>query len=156
MVNLILIIIKRITKKHYRKSRCIIFSLLCLILIYPVVFFLGIVPFGYPSKLEKDNYHVIWSSERWAYDLVMEPYGVGSDSLEDYGIWNKEVFSPVSGKVIGAYDSEEDVPPDTEEFLSAEGNYVFIQIEETKTYFGACRKQWNYIGTVSSYTSPTS
>jgi len=129
---------------------------LCLILIYPVVFFLGIVPFGYPSKLEKDNYHVIWSSERWAYDLVMEPYGVGSDSLEDYGIWNKEVFSPVSGKVIGAYDSEEDVPPDTEEFLSAEGNYVFIQIEETKTYFGACRKQWNYIGTVSSYTSPTS
>ena len=163
VVSFIIMIRRSIKKKSRNIGRSIVLCLLCLILIFPALFFLGIVPFGYPSKVEntspsitvewplkentvvgwggdsiEDNYHAIWSGERWAYDLLMEPYEVGSDSSEDYGIWNKEVFSPVSGTVVGAFDDEADIPPNTEEFLSAEGNYVFIQIDETKTYLLLC------------------
>ncbi|RLL43963.1 M23 family metallopeptidase [Oceanobacillus piezotolerans] len=92
-----------------------------------------VVGFG-GDKLEHNQKHVTWASERWAYDLVMEPYDIGSMRNEDYGIWNKEVFSPVRGKVIGAYDGEADVEPNSEEFTSMAGNYVYIRIEETGTY----------------------
>lgn len=78
--------------------------------------------------------HVIWASERWAYDLVMEPYNIGSTDLEDYGVWNREVLSPVAGTVIAAYDDESDITPGTEEFLSMEGNHVYLQIDSTGTY----------------------
>ncbi|WP_251037836.1 M23 family metallopeptidase [Paenibacillus albidus] len=71
--------------------------------------------------------------ERWAYDLVMEPYDTGSTDPEDYGIWDREVLSPVSGTVIAAYDDEADIPPGTEEVLSMEGNYVYLQMDETGT-----------------------
>ncbi|MDQ0087943.1 hypothetical protein J2T12_001349 [Paenibacillus anaericanus] len=78
--------------------------------------------------------HVIWPSERWAYDLVMEPYNTGSTYLEDYGIWNKEVLSPVFGTVIAAYDDEADIMPGSEDVLSMEGNHVYLQMEGTGTY----------------------
>lgn len=78
--------------------------------------------------------HVIWPSERWAYDLVMEPYNTGSTHLEDYGIWNKEVLSPVFGTVIAAYDDEADIMPGSEDVLSMEGNHVYLQMEGTGTY----------------------
>lgn len=38
------------------------------------------------------------------------------------------------GTVIAANDDEEDVPPNTEDFISKEGNQVYIQIKETGTY----------------------
>lgn len=78
--------------------------------------------------------HVIWPSERWAYDLVMEPYNTGSTHLEDYGIWNEEVLSPVFGTVIAAYDDEADIMPGSEDVLSMEGNHVYLQMERTGTY----------------------
>ncbi|RUT48359.1 M23 family metallopeptidase [Paenibacillus anaericanus] len=78
--------------------------------------------------------HVIWPSERWAYDLVMEPYNTGSTHLEDYGIWNKEVLSPVFGTVIAAHDDEADIMPGSEDVLSMEGNHVYLQMERTGTY----------------------
>ncbi|RCX23436.1 peptidase M23-like protein [Fontibacillus phaseoli] len=78
--------------------------------------------------------HVIWPSERWAYDLLMEPYHMGSSNPEDYGIWNKEVLSPVAGTVIAAYDDEPDIEPGSEEILSLEGNHVYLKIHETGTY----------------------
>lgn len=90
---------------------------------------------GWGGDTTKDNLpHVIWSSERWAYDLVMEPYDIESENNEDYGIWDKEVYSPVSGTVVAAYDDEADIEPGTEEFSSMEGNYVYIKIDETGTY----------------------
>ncbi|WP_410768507.1 M23 family metallopeptidase [Fontibacillus sp. BL9] len=78
--------------------------------------------------------HVIWPSERWAYDLLMEPYNTGSTNPEDYGIWNKEVLSPVAGTVIAAYDDERDIQPGSEDILSMEGNHVYLRIHETGTY----------------------
>ncbi|QTD43400.1 M23 family metallopeptidase [Sporosarcina sp. Te-1] len=86
------------------------------------------------DTIENNLIHVTWPSERWAYDLVMEPYDTGSKNNEDYGIWNKEVYSPVSGSVIAAYDGEKDIEPGTEEFISLEGNHVYIKIDETDTY----------------------
>lgn len=38
-----------------------------------------------------------------AYDLVMEPYDIGSADLEDYEIWDKKVVCPVAGTVMAAY-----------------------------------------------------
>lgn len=78
--------------------------------------------------------HVTWPSERWAYDLVMEPYNTGSSNLEDYGIWNQKVLSPVSGTIIAAFDDESDIVPGTEKFISMEGNHVYLRIDATGTY----------------------
>ncbi|RRJ63677.1 M23 family metallopeptidase [Paenibacillus oralis] len=63
----------------------------------------------------------------------MEPYDTGSANPEDYGIWNQELLSPVSGTVIAAYDEEPDIPQGSEEILSMEGNHVYLRIEETGT-----------------------
>ncbi|MGF7048054.1 hypothetical protein J2T13_002560 [Paenibacillus sp. DS2015] len=86
------------------------------------------------DTIENNHPHVIWPSERWAYDLVMEPYNTGSTNLEDYGIWNREVLSPVAGTVIAAYDDESDIVPGSEDILSMEGNHVYVQIDTTGTY----------------------
>ncbi|WNS43925.1 M23 family metallopeptidase [Paenibacillus sp. MMS20-IR301] len=78
--------------------------------------------------------HAVWPSERWAYDLVMEPYNTGSSRAEDYGIWNQEVYAPLDGIVIAAYDEEADITPGSEDILSMEGNYVYLKIPATGTY----------------------
>ncbi|MGG3801651.1 hypothetical protein [Metabacillus fastidiosus] len=44
------------------------------------------------------------------------------------------LITDVSGKVIAAYDEEADIVPGSEEFISMEGNYVYIKIDETGTY----------------------
>lgn len=151
----IVFVIKR--KKIFKYVTSI---LLCIIFIFPMLITMNIIPLAYPIDIAKtspyltvvspltetavigwggdsieDNLpHVMWASERWAYDLVMEPYNTGNTDLEDYGIWDKEIISPISGTVIAVYDSEDDIPPNTDEFATAAGNYVYIQIEETGTY----------------------
>lgn len=138
----------------------VISLVLSLALAFPILMLMNIIPLAYPVKIEdmspsvticspfqdkvivgwggdsvKDNApHVIWASERWAYDLVMEPADVGSDKLEDYGIYDEEVYAPVAGVVVAVYDQEKDIIPNTEEFLSIEGNYVYIKITETQTF----------------------
>ena len=90
---------------------------------------------GWGGNTTKTNLpHITWASERWAYDIVMEPYSTGETSFEKYGIWNKEVIAPASGIIVEAYDMEDDILPNTEEFKSAEGNHVYIKMEETGTY----------------------
>jgi 6-phosphogluconolactonase (cycloisomerase 2 family) len=64
----------------------------------------------------------------------MEPYDTGHAELASYGIWNKEVVAPASGMVVAAYDEEEDILPNTEEFKSAEGNHVYIKMDASGTY----------------------
>ena len=86
------------------------------------------------DRIESNLPHAAWGSERWAYDLVMEPYNTGDSKLQSYGIWDKELLSPVAGTVIAVKDQEEDIPPNTEDFKSLEGNYVYIEIEKTGTY----------------------
>jgi murein DD-endopeptidase MepM/ murein hydrolase activator NlpD len=93
----------------------------------------AVIGFG-GDRVEDNLPHAVWASERWAYDIVMEPYNTGSKETASYGIWNKEVYSPVSGVVVEAYDEEEDIRANTEEFISSEGNHVYIRIASTGTY----------------------
>ncbi len=93
------------------------------------------VTIGWGGDSAQDNKpHVIWASERYAYDLVKIPYNTGADNLEDYGIYGLECFSPVNGIVVAAHDGEPDIPPNTESFTSLAGNHVYINIESTGTY----------------------
>ncbi|MED4453004.1 M23 family metallopeptidase [Metabacillus fastidiosus] len=158
IINIILFIVFIIRKKKMMKL-CVNL-IVNIVLVFPLLMTMNIIILAYPNDLEhakpavtvewpfieqtvvgwggdtvENNLpHVIWSSERWAYDLVMEPYDIGSSNNEDYGIWNIEVHSPVSGTVIAAYDEEADIVPSSEEFISIEGNYVYIKIDETGTY----------------------
>lgn len=90
---------------------------------------------GWGGDSVNDNLpHAIWASERWAYDLVMEPYGTGTNRPEDYGVWDQEVLSPADGVVIRAYDGEADLRPGDEESATMEGNHVYIRLEPEGTY----------------------
>lgn len=78
--------------------------------------------------------HAVWPSECYAYDILKEPYETGSHQLKDYGIYLEDVAAPVYGTIIGMREDEPDIAPNTEEFSSALGNYIYIKIEETGTY----------------------
>lgn len=158
IINLIVVINAILKKKKlFHKVTSLILSLL---LALPILLLTNVIPMAYPIKLEDTNPkvtiyspfyedvkvgwggdtietnkpHVIWASERWAYDLVIEPYNTGSKDLDDYGIYNKDICSPVVGEVIATYDGEDDILPNSDEIISLEGNFVYIEIEKTKTY----------------------
>lgn len=134
--------------------------ILSLITISPILVTMNKIPIPYPATLNRvkpaltvafpmkkdtivgwggdqmaDNLpHAMWASERWAYDLVMEPYNVGSAELSDYGIYDQPVLSPIDGTVVAAKDSEKDIAAGTEEFISSEGNHVYLKVKKTGTY----------------------
>lgn len=158
LINIFLLIFG--IAKRKKKNKLFVNFIVNLVLIFPILMTLNIIQFIYPSNVERvkpsitakwpfdeetvvawggdsvetNLIHVTWPSERWAYDLVMEPYDIGSKNNEDYGIWNKEVYSPISGVVIAAYDDEEDIAPGSEDFITLEGNHVYIKIDDTDTY----------------------
>lgn len=158
LLNFFIIII--LLFKKIKSLKLAINIMVNILMIFPILMTMNIIPFAYPNTVEhaqpsmsvhfplkeqtivgwggnnvKDNLpHAIWSSEKWAYDLLMEPFNIGSDNNEDYGIWNKTIHSPVSGVVIAAYDGEDDITPGSEDFNSLEGNYVYIKVEKTGTY----------------------
>lgn len=78
--------------------------------------------------------HAMWPSECYAFDILKEPYEVGSANLDDYGIFGEDIYSPVSGIVIGMENNEIDIEPNTEKFTSSLGNYLYIRLEDTNTY----------------------
>ncbi len=81
------------------------------------------------------NYHALYPDQRWAYDLVIEPAGVMSARLEDYGCWNQPVLAPMAGVVASIHDGDPDatpgIIPDTENYA---GNHVVIRSETTGTH----------------------
>ena len=100
---------------------------------------------GWGGNTVAQNYHAAYPNIRYAYDLVMDGYDLGSDRNEDYGIWEKAIYSPVKGKVIATYSDEVDILPNQEEFKSQLGNYVFIEIEETGTFLVLAHMRQNSI-----------
>lgn len=140
------------------KHKKIRWNVACLVpiifLAYPITILFGISSITYPSKEYKEydikmqlpvenavlkggkkyKAHAIWPSECYAYDILVEPYGIDSDNLRDYGIYLADIVSPVMGTVIAVHDEEEDIAPNTDEFTSSLGNYIFIEIKETGTY----------------------
>ncbi|WP_231595843.1 M23 family metallopeptidase [Bacillus sp. LK2] len=158
LINFVMFIILIVKKK--RSLKLFINVMINIVLIFPILMTMNIILCAYPNSIKhaqpsvtvswpltektvvgwggnsvKDNIpHATWASERWAYDLVMEPYNINSDSNEDYGIWNKEIYSPVSGIVVAVSGDEADIKPGSENFISMEGNHVYIKIKETGTY----------------------
>lgn len=156
ILNIFLLIIL----KHKCIGKRIITIILGIIFVLPILLTINVISAAYPANIntatptvtltspfktdaivawggdevENNLPHAVWSSERWAYDLVMEPYDTGDADLESYGIWNESVYSPIAGTIVGAYDQDNDIQPNQDEFESLEGNYVYIRIEETGTY----------------------
>lgn len=146
-------------KKRVRKSMVVALGL-HMVWAYPVLLLLGVVQVAYPIDLattgsgleirspfmqeayvgwggdavEGNQPHAIWASERWAYDLLMPPYDIESQTLSDYGIYGAEIYAPIKARVIGLYDREEDILPHTEDFRSMAGNYIYLKVEDTATY----------------------
>lgn len=81
------------------------------------------------------NYHVIVPDQRWAYDLVVEPYFSGSAELTDYGCYGVPVVAPATGYVVEAHDGEPDATPGvlSNNTTAPEGNVVSLRLE-TGTY----------------------
>lgn len=149
----LVVLIGRLIKKQIIKWN-IIFLLVSLVFTYHITILMGISPITYPTNADESESvqaiipvedavlfggkeyktHAIWPSECYAYDILAKPYDVGSEELEDYGIYGRDVVAPVSGTIIDMVNTEIDIVPNTEEFTSSLGNYVFIQIDETNTY----------------------
>lgn len=152
ILQVILLVLRIYMKKKVKWN--IKFLIVSLVAAYPVTIILGISDITYPTKanlkdtiyvtipIEKSiplggkgyKTHAIWPSECYAYDILSEPYDTGNKELESYGVYNADVISPVSGTIIGLGNSEPDILPNTEEFISLLGNYVFIEIDDTGTY----------------------
>jgi len=81
------------------------------------------------------NQHAVVPDQRWAYDLVVEPYFTGSSELTDYGCYGVPVVAPAAGTVAEAHDGEPDMTPgvSSNNYTAPEGNFVAIELE-TGTY----------------------
>jgi hypothetical protein len=158
LVSLLTILIYAAVKKKFGRlmSFTLIVSLISLLpailLVRPVTFPASLestepaatirVPADVPLKVAwggdsiETNYHAAVPDQRWAYDLLAEPYVTGSDQLEDYGCYGIPIAAPASGLVTIAHDGEPDeVPGVTSNNLEAPtGNYVVIQLPDTGTY----------------------
>ncbi len=77
------------------------------------------------------NYHVIAPNQRWAYDLVVEPYFTGSETVTDYGCYGVPVLAPIAGEVVVAHDGEPDEVPGavSNNVMAPLGNHVALQLE---------------------------
>jgi hypothetical protein len=156
-ITLITIVIYAILKR--RVSRPLMWTgIASLVSLLPLI--LWFAPVAYPASLKKaspaatvrlpsnlplrvawggdsikTNYHAVAPDQRWAYDLVIEPYFSGSSKLEDYGCYGTPVVAPIGGRVVSAHDGEPDEIPGvvSDNFEAPTGNHVVI-LMDTNTY----------------------
>ena len=78
------------------------------------------------------NQHAITSDQRWAYDLVIEPYFTGGTALGDYGCYGVDVVAPVSGLIVqSAGDQPDEVPGEvSSNFKAPLGNHVVVRPDQ--------------------------
>ena len=141
--------------KHKSVSIVIANIALSAVLAFPILIFTGVLFIAYPDNANSSDTltiempvegevvpfggsdyktHAIWPSERYAFDILAEPYDTGDKNLDAYGIYGRGVSSPVDGEIIEAHDGEEDIEPNSEEFSSSLGNYIFIKVKDTGAY----------------------
>ena len=126
---------------------------------WPMGWQLGILPIAFPARIESTrptatvrlptdvplnvacggdrvavNRHVWAPDQRWAYDLVVEPYFIDSKNLEDYGCWDVPVVAPASGRIADAEDGIRDETPGVRNLSQPSGNHVILQLPESGTY----------------------
>ncbi len=152
LVQIIVGIVRIIKNKQIKWN--LLYIGVTVIIAYPITILFGISMLTYPTHemksetikainpIEKSillggkdyKTHAVWPSECYAYDIVKEPYDINSKELTDFGVYLADVYCPVSGTIIDLKDNEEDISPNTEDFKSSLGNYIFMEIEETGTY----------------------
>ena len=146
-------------KRRFSRPMRVAFGLSCLAL-WPGLWNFGLLTIEFPADLEttepsaivrlpsdarlrvgwggdriESNYHATVPDQRWAYDLLIEPMGLGSTDLEDYGCFGTPVVAPVSASVHQATDGAADqIPGDvSREFEHPAGNMVVLELER-RTY----------------------
>lgn len=150
IATLVQIIILIFTLYKMQKIKWKIFFItISLILALPITVLFGISPIVYPTNADETSAvnmempvdgavlfggkeyktHSMWPSECYAYDILKEPYDIGSESLEEYGIFGCDVIAPISGTVIAFQNNESDIIPNTEEFTSSLGNYILLRLQ---------------------------
>lgn len=158
LISLIALLIYAVTKRKYNRLMVstMTIAVICLLpamtLFKPVAFPASLedtgpgatvrLPADVPLKVAwggdkiETNYHAVTPDQRWAYDLLVEPYITGSDDLDDYGCYGIPVLAPADGVVVKAHDGEPDEVPGiaSNNFTAPTGNHVVIQLEETGTY----------------------
>ncbi|MDR0269160.1 M23 family metallopeptidase [Paenibacillus sp.] len=147
-----------IKRRRFSFSLFVLF-LLSLAAAWPICWFAGAMQLAYPARLHQTkpsvsirlpmnqpvlvgwggdslatNYHAIAPNQRWVYDLLVPPAGIGSEKLEDYGIYGLDVVAPAAGIVVEAQSNEADHKPGAETGGSMTGNHVYIKLDETGTY----------------------
>ena len=152
LIQLIILVVSLRKKKRISWNICYI--VVTIVFALPITVLFGISPVSYPTNANPDDAiiaaipvedavlfggkehksHAMWPSECYAYDIVKEPHDVGSKNLDDYGIYNCDVYSPISGTVIATENNEPDITPNTDEFTSYTGNYIYIKIDGKDTY----------------------
>ena len=77
------------------------------------------------------NYHYAYTSQRYAYDLVImkdgQSYKDTTIRNENYYAFNKEVVAPADGRVVKVIDNVADNIPGEMNESQPEGNYVIIE-----------------------------
>lgn len=144
-------------KRKYSKPM-ILTSIVSLLALTPI--FLSILSFRYPANLETTepsasvrlpadatlkvgwggdntdvNYHAATPDQRWAYDLLVEPYLSGSENLEDYGCYGIPVVAPAAGIITKMQDGAPDATPGkiSNNITAPLGNHIVIQLP-SETY----------------------
>lgn len=91
------------------------------------------------GKNEFINYHYVFESQRYAYDLVIMKNGNSFENSPDhndnYHAFNKEITAPASGKVIKIVNHIKDNIPGKMNRLRPAGNYIVIQHAENEYSF---------------------
>ena len=79
------------------------------------------------------NYHAAFPDQRWAYDLVVAPHGMGTKTLTDYGCFGKPVLAPTAGTILKTVINEPDQTPSNtpEKQTNPFGNHVIITPDGT-------------------------
>lgn len=82
------------------------------------------------------NYHAASPDQRWAYDLVVEPFFLENAALEDYGCYGITVLAPAGGEVVAVQDGLPEARPGilSNDVANPAGNFVGIRLDDTDTY----------------------
>lgn len=156
-------------RRHPVNSPFLVSVGLSLLATWPVLWGFGMLRIAYPSSLERSspaatvrlpsdsrlmviwggddlrhNYHAWFPSQRWSYDLTIEP-AVLSSKLEDYGCYGTPVLAPTDGLVTHMTNDRPDLQPGARgDTRNVFGNVVVLQLE-TGTYLLLAHLQRNSV-----------